>query len=779
MRPIRVIAATLAASVLLPGSALAAQDPDLPPGPDGVVEDQRYGMLEEPALDGVASVSPAEVVEGVTALPSPEPGAVAYPRPADDVFDVRGGGFGHGIGMSQYGADGAGKQGLDHTQILDFYYPGTTLETRNLGTIRIGITIDDDGATRVAHRPGLRVAPQVGGTTYALPSGREQWRVRSTGTGNSSCALEGRVNGTWSVTWPSGMPRSCPVTFSSPKERSVDLFLPGGQLRVYRGEVTATYTGTEAVETVNALPMESYLRSVVSAEMPSSFHREALRSQAVAARTYSARGSNGTSYYDTCDTTACQVYSGRGERTDSGAIASFENTATDAAVAATPGQVLTYRFSTGQALATTMFSSSSGGHTAAASSAHGYLSAHPDPYDDVDGNRRHAWSAQLPATSLESRYGIDRVERVQILRRDGDGSWGGRVLEARVEGFTAAGDYTWAYATGTGLRLARPWPANSTGLSSSYFTLIAEAPSPSATRVSGTDRWGTSEAVSRFWPTGGPLVYVASGLDFPDALSAAARSGVQDVPVLLTDTDSVPTKTRQALERLRPERIVVVGGSTAVDGTVLAALKPYATTRQVQRVDGGDRYETAAVMAAQYPAGVRRVYLASGADYPDALSGAALAAHQGAPLLLTKPGGLPPSTRRQLDRLNPTEVLVLGGSSAVNTATARAAGAYSQGGGFTRLAGTNRYGTAEQVSRQYPSGTRTAVVASGTAYPDALVGAALGGRRAAPLLLTERNGIPPATKRALDRLSLSRAYAVGGDSVVAERVLNLLGAYLD
>ncbi|MGB3829777.1 MAG: cell wall-binding repeat-containing protein, partial [Ornithinimicrobium sp.] len=714
------------------------------------------------------------------ALPAPEPGAEAYLRPADGVFDLTGGGFGHGIGMSQYGADGAGKQGLDHTEILDFYYPGTRLDTRDLGILRVGITIDDDGTTRVAHRPGLHVSPTVGGTAYPLPSGQEQWRVRSTGSGSSSCVLEGRSNGTWSTSWPSGMPRSCPVTFSSPSERSVDLYLPSGQLRVYRGEVTATYTGPSRVATVNALPMESYLRSVVAAEMPSSFHPEALRSQAVAARTYSARGSNGTSYYDTCDTTACQVYSGRGERTDSGTIRTFESTATNAAVAATDGQVLTYGFSTGRALATTMFSSSSGGHTAAAaSSAHGYLTAHPDPYDEVSGNRRHAWSAQLPVTSLEDRYGIDRVERVQILRRDGDGTWGGRVLEARVEGFTTSGDYTWAYATGTGLRLARPWPTYSSGLSSNYFTVVPEKAGPSATRVSGTDRWATSEAVSRYWPTGVPVVYVASGLDFPDALSAAARSGVQDVPVLLTDTDSIPSKTRQALERLRPERIVVVGGTRAVESGVVDALRPYAANRRVQRVDGGDRYQTAAAMAASYPTGVARVYLASGADYPDALSGAALAAHQGAPLLLTKPSGLPPSTQQQLDRLNPTEVVVLGGSRAVTTTTARAAGAYSRDGGFTRLAGTNRYGTAEQVAQQYPSGTRTAVLASGRAYPDALVGAALGGRRAAPLLLTESDGIPTATDRALTRLSLTRAYAVGGDTVIADRVVNLLGAYLD
>ncbi len=771
------ITAALVLSVLA-AAAPARAEVDTPPGPDLVVEDQRYGMLEKPAMEGVERVEAATVERGVTALPAPQAGAEVYPRPADGTFDVTGGGFGHGVGMSQYGADGAARQGLSHPEILEFYYPGTRLETRDLGVIRVGITADNDGTTRVANRPGLRVSAQVGATTYALPSGPEQWRVRATGSTESSCVLEGKVDGAWTTAWPSGMPRSCPVTFSSTREDSVDLYLPSGQLRVYRGEVTARHQGTGTVATVNVLPMETYLRSVVAAEMPSSFHPQALRSQAVAARTYAARGSNGTASYDTCDTAACQVYSGQGERTSNGGIRSLESSPADAAVASTAGEVLTYRFSSGRALATTMFSSSSGGHTASADSAHGYLSAHPDPYDDVSGNGRHTWSAQLPVGALEARYGIARVERVQILRRDGNGDWGGRVLEARVEGFTASGDYTWAYATGIGLRLARPWPTYNTGLSSEYFTIRDESPAPSATRVAGPNRWSTSQAVSRFWPEGVPVVYVASGLDFPDALSAAARSGVEDAPVLLTDTDSIPSQTRQALNQLKPKRIVVVGGTSAVESGVLTALHPYATTREVRRVEGGDRYQTAAALAESYPAGATTVYLASGADYPDALAGAALAAHQGAPLLLTKATGLPSSTRRQLDRLNPREVVVLGGKNTINTSTARAAGSYSRTGGFTRLAGTNRFETAEQVSLQFPSGTNTVVLASGAAYPDALVGAALGGRLGAPLLLTEADGIPRATDRALTRLAPTRAYAVGGDNVIEPGVLSVLGRYL-
>ncbi|MGB5951442.1 MAG: cell wall-binding repeat-containing protein, partial [Ornithinimicrobium sp.] len=704
MRISRLLVAVLLMSVVSTTGA-RAQDSSGGGGEhsgEELIADQRYGQLSMAAVRDVEEGTTARVEKGVTSLPEPQRGAEVYPRPADGVYDVTGGGFGHGIGMSQYGADGAGRQGLDHAEILAFYYPDTRLETRDFGTIRIGITVDNDGVTRVKHRSGLRVSTDPGGPTFALPSGRTQWRVRSTGSAGGSCVLEGKQQGVWSTAWPSGMSRSCPVTFSSVSQDSVDLYLPSGELRVYRGAITAVHRRASAVATVNTVDTQQYLWSVVSAEMPSSFHPQALRAQAVAARTYAARGSNGTSYYDTCDTTACQAYSGQGRRNSAGDITSRETSSSRAAVDATDGQVLTYRFASGRALATTMYSSSTGGWNARGGAGHGYLRAQADPYDAVAGNARNRWTAELPAASLESRYGIHRVERVQILRRDGQGQWGGRVLEARVEGYTESGTYTWAYATGNGLSAARAWPYWRTGLSSNYFTFEGAGTQASAVRLAGTNRWGSSAAVAGEWPHGIDVAYVASGADFPDALSAASRSGVYDAPVLLVDSDKLPAQTQQALQELRPRRIVVVGGPGAVSGRVLTALRSYTTSGAVQRVEGTNRYATAAAMASYYPRGVRRVYLASGEDFPDALAGAAIAANRKEPLLLTKAGTLPSSSRTQLARLDPEEVVVLGGTGAVSNAAARAAGTYSDRGTFTRLSGNNRYETAAVIAREFP-----------------------------------------------------------------------------
>lgn len=759
-----------------PDPAETSAEEDLLWEPDEeLVPTQRYGFTEDP----MALEEPAEpvVVDGQTALPDPEPGAEVYNVPDDGIFDVVGGGFGHRIGMSQYGADGAGKAGLEHERILDFYYPGTDLETRAIGTIRIGITIDNDGVTRVAHRSGLRVSSGPGGTTYALPSDRSQWRVRATSSSTGGCVLEGRTGSTWAAYWPSGMSRACPVTFSSPTESTVDLFLPDGSQRIYRGSLTATYTGSTRLTTVNALPMQHYLRSVVAAEMPNWFHGEALRTQAVAARTYAERGAGGNQHYDTCDTTWCQAYRGRGVRTSSGGVSSYEYTSTTAAVDATNGEVLTYQFPNGVRLATTMYSSSNGGWAAPAGNGHDYMPAHADPYDDVAGNARHAYQAELPATSLQGRYGIHQVERIQIFTRDGHGEWGGRVLDARVEGYTSDGTYTWAYATGQGLMLTRYWPYWLDGMSSDYFTIVGgEQAEPE--RIAGENRYGTAAKVTEAWSPGINVVYVVSGANYPDALAAAARAGVYDAPVLLTEQDAIPDETDAALRRLAPSRLVVLGGSDAVSGTVLQDLRPYASTGSVQRVSGTDRYGTAAAIASYYPSGRSRVYLASGQNFPDALSAAAIAADQQVPLLLTRADRLDAATIEQLQRLAAGEVVVLGGDSVVSPTVAQQAASYTTSGTFRRLAGENRYQTSAEVAEEFPANVSPAYVASGETFPDALVGAALAGRQGVPIVLTKPDRVHAGTARALEHLQPGSMFVLGGPGAVQNSTLEALGAYL-
>lgn len=122
---------------------------------------------------------------------------------------------------------------------------------------------------------------------------------------------------------------------------------------------------------------------------------------------------------------------------------------------------------------------------------------------------------------------------------------------------------------------------------------------------------------------------------------------------------------------------------------------------------------------------------------------------------------------------------MLGGPLSVSDTAARAAATYSDTGTFTRIWGPNRYTTAEAISELYPASTTRAYVASGSAYADALVGAARAGRQGAPLLLTRATRVPDATADGLGRLSLRSAYVVGGPATVSDRVLAELGLALE
>jgi stage II sporulation protein D len=331
-------------------------------------------------------------------------------RPADGMFTVQGHGFGHGRGMSQYGAYGAASQGGSAQQILDFYYPGTGSGSASLSQIRVALT-DDNTDVDVSFNANMWVTDVATGAKADLPQGADRWRVRRSGSG---LALQYLQNGDW-IPWNipnTSAPYAGPVKFVDPDSPTIRVNLPDGP-RGYRGSVMGVTSGS-GLRTVNELPLDDYLRGVVPRESPASWPAAALQAQAVAARSYAvylAEHKSGT-FWDLCDTTACQVYGG----------ANSEVASTDAAVSATSMQVRTYG---GRAIFAE-FSSSNGGYTAAGSMP--YFVAKPDPYDGVSGSSAHSWTLYVSANSIENAYPeIGRVQAVTILARDGRGEWGGRV----------------------------------------------------------------------------------------------------------------------------------------------------------------------------------------------------------------------------------------------------------------------------------------------------------------------------------------------------------------
>ncbi|MGA1748102.1 MAG: S8 family serine peptidase, partial [Ilumatobacteraceae bacterium] len=193
------------------------------------------------------------------------------------------------------------------------------------------------------------------------------------------------------------------------------------------------------------------------------------------------------------------------------------------------------------------------------------------------------------------------------------------------------------------------------------------------TRVAGADRYETAAKLSASSFTSGVAVaYVVTGEKFPDALAAGAAAGRSGGPVLLTRLNSLPSVTATELKRLAPKRVIVVGGTAVVSDLVIDAIKSTVGNVPVERVWGQDRFETAAQLSQRTFSGTNgTVYVGSGLGFTEILAGAAAAGRDKAPLLLV-PGtgpnaGLPLSVAFELKRLNPSAVVVLGGSGLVGS----------------------------------------------------------------------------------------------------------------
>lgn len=227
--------------------------------------------------------------------------------------------------------------------------------------------------------------------------------------------------------------------------------------------------------------------------------------------------------------------------------------------------------------------------------------------------------------------------------------------------------------------------------------------------------------------------------------------------------------------------LTLVGGPTPVaDADDRAAAEPGTwSPDSVTRLSGDDRIATAIAASAHAWDRAGTVVLASGAAFPDALAGAALAAERDAPLLLTWPDRLPSALAAELERLDPDEVVVLGGDAAIDPATARAA-ADAAGASLRRVAGPDRWATAAAVAEQRgPSGGEV-VLASGTDFADALAAGGLdGGDGPSPVLLTTRDALPDATEQALADLDPARVTVVGGERAVSEAVAEAARAHAD
>jgi SpoIID/LytB domain protein len=410
----------------------------------------------------------ALVAAGVTAA---VPLTVAHAAEPVATLELVGHGYGHGIGLSQWGAYGyAADLGWSAGQILDHYYGGTVMGTTDAASVTVRLMALDDQQTAVVHDRGALVVDGVAGGPWSSVVAREtapgQYTVWARADRACPAATDAAL-AAWTVVGAGLASVSIhPQTDTSASADFADLAAvcePSGRVRSYRGSIRAI-NGTDGENrTVNEVPLEQYLRPVVASEMSASWAARgsaALQAQAVAARSFGL-AENKYSYAKTCDL-VCQYYPGAAWRQGvDGTYNRYEQPAVDSNVQATTGLVRRVGSASG-AIAYTMFSASSGGWTAASTLP---FAAVEDLGDATAGNPNHSWQMTVSAEAIASRYpAIGQFTGITITGRSGAGDWGGRVTTMSVDG--TAGSQA---VTGDAFRSAM-------GLKSNWFAVRGTVP---------------------------------------------------------------------------------------------------------------------------------------------------------------------------------------------------------------------------------------------------------------------------------------------------------------
>ncbi len=399
------------------------------------------GFLFGAGEGGQVPYSPASRSELTSATLAGSPGAAE--------ISLEGHGYGPGYGMGQWGALGYALDGWSYRQILSHYYGGTTMASVTNANIRVEITQETGHTLVVTSQSAFSVA----GTAFAPGQAA---MITYTGAGTSWSIAKGSscAASQWTQVGVEDNPIVVPSETSSFPDmaESLELCLPGDQSLYLGGDVQAdAYQGR--AETINIVPLETYVAGVVPAESPAGWGSlggagaqsqpegfQELEAQAVAARSYVESGLGSLGVADICDTAACQVYGGVAAQT---AIS-------DLAVADTAGEVLD--LSNGS-VARTDYSASTGGYTAGG--------AFPPVVDLGDAvcvpnacNTNHVWRAEISVGTVEAAYpSIGTFENLVVTERNGYGDWGGRVEELKLEGSTGSIEVTGsAFAAGFGLR---------------------------------------------------------------------------------------------------------------------------------------------------------------------------------------------------------------------------------------------------------------------------------------------------------------------------------------
>ena len=290
-------------------------------------------------------------------------------------------------------------------------------------------------------------------------------------------------------------------------------------------------------------------------------------------------------------------------------------------------------------------------------------------------------------------------------------------------------------------------------------------------RLSGDNRYETSVEVSEKNFKSADTVVLASGQNIADALVASSYADIEEAPILLTNKNSISDEVLDEIERLKADKVVIVGGQSSISSSVESRLKK--EDIKVTRISGRDRFDTSDKLSQEVSRLSKKssqAILVNGYKNIDALSVSSLATKEDLPILLNGRNTLNMSVKNRLKQMNVKKVYIIGGNNSISSDVEKELNRMQIS--VVRLSGTDRYETSANIAKYAYKDFNEAIVASGENPVDALAASTLTGKKEAPILLTNKNKIPKSIKKIIEDMDIGKITIVGGENSITDNVMD-------
>lgn len=281
---------------------------------------------------------------------------------------------------------------------------------------------------------------------------------------------------------------------------------------------------------------------------------------------------------------------------------------------------------------------------------------------------------------------------------------------------------------------------------------VSSANVENVSRIAGKDRIATSIEISKAMFNESDNVVLASGFNFADALSAGQLAAALNAPLILSN-DQLDSRTSDEIAKLKPKNIYIVGGETALNSNIEESVKSVVNDINIERLKGNDRYETSVKVMEKTKEFVDAEYLliASGKNFPDALSATSFMADHKALMVLSDGNSYPKSALQEI---------AIGGVNQLPL------------NGFTgeRIAGNDRYQTALAIAKRSFENNENAILANSKVFADSLSAVSVAKNYKAPIILTDNENLTQSTKSYLE--NMNSVTIIGGEKSVSSNIFS-------